>query len=145
MVLGRVAVGLVRELAAVGVVLGRVAVAVAVALVREPAAVEAALVRKRRRRSVAVVVALVLVHELAVARSVLVRKHAAVAMGMVAAASIEPAARQRRHSSGYHRDPPVSTPGSRMKYQRYGYSPLSVPSAVAAAPMEPAEARACQR
>jgi len=130
----------------VGVVLGRGPVVVAVALVRQLAGVGAVLVRE----AVAVAVAVALVRQLAVVlgrkavavASGLVHKPAAVAMGIVVAASIEPVAQQRRHSSGYWRD----TPRCRTDYRRHGYSPLSAPSAVAAAPMGPSpEARVCQR
>ena len=94
---------LARKLAAV---LGRKPVAVAAALQRKLTAVGAVLGREP------VVVGWVLGREPAAVGSVHVRKPAAVAMGIVAAASIEPAAQERRHSPGYRRDLLASTPGS---------------------------------
>jgi len=63
-------------------------------------------------------------------------KPVAVAMGIIAAASID---------LGSRRDLPTSTPGPRMKHRRHGCNPLSAPSAVAASPMEASGARVCQK
>ena len=120
-------------------VLGHKFAAVAVALVRKAVVVVVAV-------AVAVTVglgrqlAVVPVREPAAVVFDLAHKPATVAMGIVATASIEPAA-QRMDSPGHRRD----TPRFRTDYRQHGYSPLSAPSAVAAAPMEPSETRVCQK